>query len=135
MDANVLIPPPVDTNVSFSPHYFEDLRLLAKWVREDLFDQVKFLPQGKKDLELQSAIHRKFVKKCKDTLPGVKANGRNILARAHYADRLWEAAIGKKNIISNALALRRSGVYTVMQNRFEGVCVVLLSWHLVAGLY
>lgn len=109
--------------VMISPHLNEDLRFIKTWVRDDLFNQVKFLPKGKKDLEPRSLIHKKFVKKCKNSLPGVKANSNNPLASEVYAERVWELAT-RRHIVSNALALRRSGVYTVMQNRFYGKHII-----------
>jgi hypothetical protein len=109
---------PIQTG-EVSPQIQEDLRLMAKWVREDLFKNVKFLYRGKATLD--GTVFKRFREKLLDSLPGMKIASatHNDLAKKLYLEGLWAAAT-QRNTVSNALALRRSGVYTVMQNRFNG---------------
>jgi hypothetical protein len=99
----------------------EDVNLVAKWAREDLFRRMKFLYRGKEDLKPTGMVFDLFVKQCSDKFQGVMAleeNGEN--SKETYVRLVWEMAT-KKQTLSAALSLRRSCVYTVMLNRFNGM--------------
>lgn len=102
-----------------SPHVEDDVRIMQRWVKMDLFKGVKFLYRGKEDLKIDGKIYKLFDKQCVPSLSGIKAASNNPMAINLYTEKVWEEAT-KRNVINNALALRRSGVYTVMQNRFMG---------------
>jgi hypothetical protein len=52
-------------------------------------------------------------------LPGITELGDETINKEMYVDRVWSEAVSRQ-IVSSALALRRSAIYTVMQNRFQG---------------
>ncbi len=66
-------------------------------------------------------VYELFENDCMDSLPGVIAaevtNG--VHYKEVYVKIIWDTA-KERHILSNALSLRRSCVYTVMQNRFNG---------------
>ena len=96
----------------------EDLGLLSKWVKEDLFRGCKFVYRGKADLELPGVFYSLFKAQCGPKLAGFRqAVGED--ARRSYLEKVWIVGV-RQNSVSNGLALRRSGIYTVMQNRFMG---------------
>lgn len=105
-----------------TPHLNDDLHQIAKWAREDLFKTCKFLYRGKEELESTGEIYKIFEKDCMNLLPGVKAAEAMGGVPSHklmYVKILWDIA-NVRHIISQSLSLRRSCVYTVMQNRFNG---------------
>lgn len=108
-----------DVNLFVHPHLAGDLKLISKWAKDDLFVFSKFLYQ-ESDLEPDGKIYKLFVGQCMNRLSGVKAATDGI-TKQFYAKIVWETA-RKDNLISSALNLRRSGVYTVMLNRFLGKC-------------
>ena len=116
-----------NTNRGIVPPYMEeDLQKVAKWSREELFKTCKFLYRGKEDLLWNGMICKLFERDCMNLLRGVK------LARVigietderSYARMLWDVAT-HKNLIAQMLSLRRSCVYTVIQNRFNGKFLVV----------
>jgi hypothetical protein len=112
-----------DVNVFVHPHLQGDLKEISKWAKEDLFAICKFQYQ-KGDLGPKGKIYKLFVGQCMDRLSGVKATS-DEMTKQFYAKIVWETAC-KENLIASALNLRRSGVYTVMQNRFKGTCRLLV---------
>jgi hypothetical protein len=96
----------------------EDLLFLSKWVKEDLFRGCKFVYRGKEDLHLTGVLYGLFKAQLGPKLAGFKeAVGED--AKLSYLEKVWIAG-ARQNSVSNGLALRRSGIYTVMQNRFMG---------------
>ena len=112
-----------DVNVFVHPHLKGDLKVISKWAKEDLYVLCKFQYQ-EKDLGPEGKVYKLFVGQCMDRLSGVKAAS-DGMTKLFYAKIVWEAAC-KENLIASALNLRRSGVYTVMQNRFKGTCRLVL---------
>lgn len=109
----------VGGEIIVSPLVEGDIRMMQRWVKVDLFKGVKFLYRGKDDLKIDGNIYKLFCAQCAPSFLGIKAASDNPMAAHLYTEKVWELAT-KRNLISNTLALRRSGVYTVMQNRFMG---------------
>jgi hypothetical protein len=102
----------------------EDLAVLSRWVKSELFDVVKFLYKPEVDLKVNGTLFNFFVRDCRDKLVGLKVNGGgNRAYRRMYVESVWnEATTKRNNIVSEGLGARRSGVYSAMQNRFTGKC-------------
>lgn len=102
----------------------EDLAVLSRWVKLELFDTVKFLYKPEVDLRLNGTLFNLFIRDCRDRLVGLKVNsGGNQAYRRMYVESIWsEATTKRNNIITDGLSARRSGVYSAMQNRFIGKC-------------
>lgn len=113
----------LENNSNRQEHVDRDLKMISRWVKSELFKGCTFLYKGEKELDPKGKIHTLFERTCVPTLEGTKV----IFANADdppftmelYKERIWALAT-KQRIMSNGLALRRSGVYTVMQNRFLG---------------
>lgn len=100
----------------------KDLRALSKWAKNDLFRFVKFLHNGKEDVAIGGELYLYFVRTFRENpklLPGVTELQHATINKDMYMDRLWSEAVSRQ-IVNNALALKRSAIYTVMQNRFQG---------------
>jgi hypothetical protein len=107
-------------NAIITQHSEADLLLVAKWARDELFKSCKFLYRGKAELEQTGMVYELFEKECMDSLPGVIAAQAIGEPYKHvYVKMIWDVA-KDRHIVSHALCLRRSCVYTVMQNRFNG---------------
>jgi hypothetical protein len=105
----------------------EDLALIVKYIKNDLYPKVKFIYNARDDLAVTGRIYRNFLSTCKDRI-----GGPGLTAQHHkdYMARLW--AEGRTNHLQkNALAAKRSAVYTVMQNKFSGKFFI---WLLAAGI-
>jgi hypothetical protein len=50
----------------------EDFAVLKYWVRDMLFEKVKFLYNNSVDLRVGNALYNKFVRDCNDRLVGLK---------------------------------------------------------------
>lgn len=109
-----------DLNVLCSSSHLleDDLRLIRSWAKDDLFPLCKFLYR-ERDLQPDGKIYKIFQMQCLEKLSGVKAACDDETKKRVYIKILWDLAT-KKNIVCSALNLRRSGVYTVMINRFSG---------------
>ena len=103
----------------------DDLSILARWVRKELFAKVKFLYNPEVDLRLDKALFKMFVRDCKDRLVGLKLNaGSSSEYRRLYVESLWTEATKKKcNLVADGLNARRSSIYSAMQNRFTGTLI------------
>jgi hypothetical protein len=106
-----------------SKYLEEDVKILAKWAREELFNNIKFLYRGKEDLEPRGMVFELFVKQCSQKLRGLGAAQENGEESTETYLRLVWAMAAKKQTLGAALSLRRRCVYTVMQNRFNGMCL------------
>jgi hypothetical protein len=99
----------------------EDLVLVSRWVKTDLFERVKFLYNPEKDLQVNGILYNLFVNDCKGRMVGLKSPLATGEYRKMYVQFLWQEANKKKrNIVTNGLTSRRSSVYAAMQNRFVG---------------
>jgi hypothetical protein len=102
----------------------EDLTVLSRWVKGELFDQVKFLYSAENDLKINGLLYKMFVRDCRERLVGLKGQGgqRGSEYRTLYVQSIWTEGTKKKcNIVTDGLATRRGGIYTAMQNRFTGM--------------
>jgi hypothetical protein len=113
-----------ESNANLQEHVIRDLNLISRWVKSHLFKGCKFLYKGERELEPNGKIHTFFENNCFPTLEGIKiiqeaGDDPPFTTIELYKERIWALAT-KERIVSNGLALRRSGVYTVMQNRFLG---------------
>lgn len=100
----------------------EDLTILSRWVRRELFVQVKFLYNPEVDLRVEGRLFRMFLRDCNKRLVGLKLNAtRSSEYRRLYVESLWiEATRKKHNLVAEGLAARRSSIYSATQNRFTG---------------
>jgi hypothetical protein len=107
-----------------SRHFPVDGLTLLKWVKEELFKYCKFIQSPKTDLCINSRIHKYYRDTFRNSanLQGVRAATEEEvgIAQEDYLDRLWEYVTTKEGIVNKGLALRRTGIYTVMQNRCMG---------------
>jgi hypothetical protein len=99
----------------------EDFDVLKNWVKEELFEKVKFLYNQTAELRVGGVLYKKFVRDCKDRLVGLKGNAGDE-SEQFYLELLWTAANGKrKNMIAMGLTTKRSTVFSSMQNQFIGM--------------
>jgi len=111
------------TNVYQHDGMTEDLAILSRWVKKELFVKVKFLYNPEINLMIGGKIYNMFLGDCKDRLVGLKLLAASDSAcRNRYAQALWsQATKGKRrNLISDGLNTRRSSIYSATQNRFNG---------------
>jgi hypothetical protein len=111
----------------------EDIAILFKWVKKELFVKVKFLYNMEKDCMIEGFLYNEFHTDCKDRLVGLKLNAhKDQDYKRLYAHSLWNRATKKKkNIIADGLNTRRSSIYSAMQNRFTGkpLMFVIAMYH------
>ena len=100
----------------------DDLIIISRWARKELFAQVKFLYNADVDLRVGGTLFNMFLRDCKDRLVGLKINAnRNTEYRRLYIESLWmEATRKKQNLVAEGLNARRSSIYSATQNRFSG---------------
>lgn len=80
-----------DVNLLVQPYLDDDLKLISKWIKDDLFEICKFV-YNKKDLEgPEGKIHILFEKQCKERLSGWKATN-DAMKQQFYAKIVFEAA-------------------------------------------
>lgn len=105
-------------------HRLDDLAVLSRWVKLELFDAVKFLYKQEEDLKVNGTLFNMFIRDCRQRLVGLKVDAADNQAyRRMYVESIWSEATRKRNnIINDGLSARRSGVYSAMQNRFFGKC-------------
>lgn len=104
----------------------DDLAVMSKWVRYDLFRQVKFVYKPQKDLDVNGMLFKLFEYKCAKSLAGLKYyTGNDPEYRSLYLKSLWNEATQKKNnLIMDSLNARRSCIYSAILNRFNGKYVL-----------
>jgi hypothetical protein len=91
----------------------EDLLILSKWVKKEMFVTVKFLYNQEKDLRIGGNLYNLFLSQCKGRLVGMKvhAGGKSDDFKEKYIKALWTRATSqKKNLVTEGLNTRRSGV-------------------------
>lgn len=99
-----------------------DFQVLKNWVRNELFDKVKFLYNQANELRVNGVLYRLFVADCRDRLVGLKTGQRSDEYAKLYMAMLWtEANQKKRNMVANGLTTRRSTVFSSMQNQFVGM--------------
>jgi hypothetical protein len=114
-------------NVHENQGMSDDLIILSRWVKKELFVKVKFLYNIDKDLMIDGFIYNMFLFDCKDRLVGLKLNaGTGTARRTQYVWALWNQATKKRrNLIADGLNTRRSSIYSASQNRFTGKYPIL----------
>ena len=95
-----------------------DLRVLQEYVREDLFYSVKFVYNVREDLKEGGLIFNDFKRKRFDEV-GKHLRTDDSKGRDTYFLLLWKVA-EKEKVIVDGLSTKRSSVYAIMFNRFEG---------------
>ncbi len=107
----------------------KDTAVLQSYVKEELYFGVKFIYDPRSDLDTSQAIFEHFYKTCKGRLEGLKKYPGQE-EKELYIRHLWNNAT-KERVQQDALSVKRSSVYTVMQNRFfcESVDVLGGSFH------
>ena len=94
----------------------DDLDVVIKYIKDDLFSKVKFIYDPTVDLAVGGKIYQDYRSKCRDHIGGP---GLSTANHDTYMEAVWTSAM-VKHIQKNALAQKRSAVYTVMQNKFTG---------------
>ena len=99
----------------------EDLIILSRWVKKEMFVKVKFLYNVERDLRIDGAIYNMFVMDCKDRLVGLKLYADKSPDYKLYVQALWNRATKKRrNLFADGLNTRRSSIYSATQNWFTG---------------
>jgi len=93
-----------------------DTAIVSTYVKEDMYYGVKFLYDPRKDLAVGEDIFNHFRRTCIQRLEGVK-NYESKREKELYLRYLWKHAIDER-VQQESLAVKRSSVYTVMQNKF-----------------
>lgn len=116
------------TNVYQQDGMTEDLTILSRWVKKELFVKVKFLYNPETNLMINGKIYNMFLLDCKDRLVGLKLLAASDSdCRRRYAHALWNQATKKRrNLIADGLNTRRSSIYSATQNRFNGKQMTLV---------
>jgi hypothetical protein len=110
----------MSNSIAGSKQKRDDLEVVIKYVKNDLFAKVKFIYDAKVDLAVGGKIYSDYQRKCKNLI-----GGRGLTAESHdtYMEAVWTAAM-TKHVQKISLAQKRSAVYTVMQNKFSGMLAV-----------
>lgn len=99
----------------------QDIDVMRKWVKEELFHKVRFVYDKKKDLEIGGLIYSRFVLDCRERLVGLKKAGSNKQMRMMYVKMLWTKANNSaNNLVRKGLGSKRTSIYTAMNNQFIG---------------
>ena len=105
--------------IAVSKQKRDNMDVVIEYTKEDLFAKVKFIYDPKVDLAVGGKIYSDYKRKCKDQLGG---QGLATVSCNPYVEAVWNDAI-TKHIQKNALAQKRSAVYTMMQNKCSGKLV------------
>lgn len=108
----------------------EDLNIVPRWVKNELFERVKFLYNPAVDLKVGGRIYIKFVNDCKSRFVGTKKTALDATPvekkeieefNQMYYRLIWQEVTKKKeNVVSEGLNGRRSSIYTSLLNKFVG---------------
>jgi hypothetical protein len=106
----------MSSSIAGSKQKRDDLEVVVKYVKNDLFAKVKFIYDAKVDLAVGGKIYTDYKRRCRDQI-----GGRGLTTEPHdtYMEAVWTTALTKQ-LQKNALAQKRSAVYTVMQNKCSG---------------
>jgi len=94
----------------------KDLLIVSAYIKEDMYYGVKFLYDPSKDLAVGGMIFNHFYKTCRKKLEGVR-DYQTIREKEFYLRYVWKTAL-ERSVQQRDLSVKRSSVYTVMQNRF-----------------
>ena len=68
----------------------EDLAVIARWVKLELFDTVKFLYVPQDDLKIEGPLYNMWLIDCKNRLVGLKVDSaRSQAYRQMYVESIW----------------------------------------------
>ena len=113
----------MENRIAVNKQMKADLEVVVKYIKDDLFAKVKFIYDPKVDLAVGGKIYKDYERKCKDQIGG---QGLARDSRDTYLENVWTNGL-TKHAQKNALAQKRSAVYTVMQNKFSGKSEYLAS--------
>jgi hypothetical protein len=115
------------SSIAVSKQRRDNLEVVIKYVKNDLFAKVKFIYDPKVDLAVGGKIYTDYKRRCRDQI-----GGRGMTTETHdtYMEAVWTTAI-TKHIQKNALTQKRSAVYTVMQNTFSGMLPPVYCSHVI----
>ena len=98
-----------------------DLKRVKVWVRDVLFERVKFVYDAEEQLKVGELIFNKCKGNCGEYLQGWKRFRDDQDKKDMYFVRLWEKANNQQNnLIMKGLQARRSTIYAAMSNKFTG---------------
>ncbi len=97
----------------------EDVEVIVKYIKNDLFLKAKFV-LGKDEWEVGGMIYNDYMKCC-DGRIGMQTM--TTSSRENHMKTIWMTALNKK-LQKKALVQKRSAIYTVMQNKFTGDCLI-----------
>ncbi len=107
----------MSSSIAVSKQRRDDLEVVIKYVKNDLFAKVKFIHDPKVDLAVMGGkIHKNYKRRCSDQIGG---QGLSTEGHDTHMESIWTMAM-TKHMQKNALAQKRSAVHTVMQNKFGG---------------
>ena len=92
-----------------------DQRALVEYIKNDLFPKVKFVYDNE-DWEVGNRIYNDYLKKCNEKM-GLRTM--TEVEKTRNMEKIWLSA-QTKNLQKKALVQKRSAVYTVMRNKFDG---------------
>ena len=98
----------METEVACSRQRRDDLEVVVRYVKEVLFERVKFIYDPKEDLAVNGKIYKDYRIRCKDQL----GSHLPLLHWEMHLKGVWTDAL-TKHMQKNALAAKRSAVYTV----------------------
>ena len=92
-----------------------DRNVLKHYLKTELFQSFKWI--YRQDLlETDGKMFKDYMKKCR---PKMGPLGMSMDQSVLYSTKVWMRAV-EKNIQRDVISCKRSGVYTVMQNKFTG---------------
>ena len=98
-----------------------DLKRVKVWVRDVLFERVKFVYDAEEQLKVGELIFNKCKGDCGEYLQGWKRFRDDQDKKDMYFVRLWEKANNQQNnLIMKGLQAQRSTIYAAMSNKFTG---------------
>ncbi len=118
----------MSSSIAVSKQRRDDLEVVIKYVKNDLFAKVKFIYDPKVDLAVMGGkIYKNYKRRCRDQI-----GGQGLTTETHDTciEAVWTTAI-TKHIQKNALTQKRSAVYTVMQNTFSGMLPPVYCSHVI----
>ena len=95
----------------------DDIKVIIKYVKVDLFSKIKFIYDTKKDWEVGGRIYTNFRTTCRDSIGDRSQTDATI--RELYMQSVWNQAM-EEQVQNRALAPKRSAVYTQIRTKFSG---------------
>ena len=99
----------------------EDLNMVAKWVKDELFETVKLVPNPEIYLAVNGYIYQCYLGDCGPKMAGLRRPEAVGEYRRMYCEMLWlEANRSKEYGVMKILTGCRSTVYSAAKERFMG---------------